>query len=393
MLVVNDDRRAPPAHCRLEIILSRCWPTVEESPGIACLEGSVTLSPDRFGLFSLAESFPDQLMQAVKLAPVTFPPWPFGKTATPKRVLVSAMGGSAIGAELVGTAVGDLLQVPLLVNRSPSVPPWLGPADLHIVVTYSGHTKETLAAFRAGLQRGVSTLVITSGEKLLAEVQSIVIGGFRRLGWIRIPSGIPPRCALGYTSLPVLRILEMTRLLPDMSHVIRLTIASLKKARERWEAGSPLADNEAKQLALAFQGRIPFIYGVSGLTGPVARRWKCQLNENSGIPASWDELPEIAHNEIQGWIAGTMWEKGVTTLLTTSYADSLCCRQERALMDLADRFGIPLGIVSVKGGSPLEQVFLTTYLGDYTSLYLACLLGKDPGEIALIRAVKEHLDD
>ena len=39
----------------------------------------------------------------------------------------------------------------------------------------------------------------------------------------------------------------------------------------------------------------------SGLTSPIAYRWKTQVNENAKAPAYSVELPELDHNEIVGW--------------------------------------------------------------------------------------------
>src|SRR5215210_8084349 len=36
-------------------------------------------------------------------------------------------------------------------------------------------------------------------------------------------------------------------------------------------------------------------------TAPVAYRWKCQVNENAGLPAFSSTLPEADHNEVVGW--------------------------------------------------------------------------------------------
>ena len=42
------------------------------------------------------------------------------------------------------------------------------------------------------------------------------------------------------------------------------------------------------------------IHGA-GVTAPVARRWKTQVNENAKLPAFFTELPEGDHNELAGW--------------------------------------------------------------------------------------------
>ena len=45
---------------------------------------------------------------------------------------------------------------------------------------------------------------------------------------------------------------------------------------------------------------MPVVYGA-GLTTPVARRWKTQVNENAKLPSYFVELPEADHNDICGW--------------------------------------------------------------------------------------------
>ena len=53
---------------------------------------------------------------------------------------------------------------------------------------------------------------------------------------------------------------------------------------------------------------MPVVYGA-GLTAPVARRWKTQINENAKVPAFFSELPEADHNEICGWGADRRRER------------------------------------------------------------------------------------
>ena len=59
---------------------------------------------------------------------------------------------------------------------------------------------------------------------------------------------------------------------------------------------------EAKTLARALNGTVPIIAGA-GLTTAIAYRWKTQINENAKTPAYSQELPEMDHNEIEGWTA------------------------------------------------------------------------------------------
>src|SRR2546423_14247218 len=73
-------------------------------------------------------------------------------------------------------------------------------------------------------------------------------------------------------------------------------------AGDRLETRRDELVDTAGQLADRLEGTIPAIYGAD-LTVPVARRWKCQINENAKLPAFWAELPEADHNELVGWTA------------------------------------------------------------------------------------------
>ena len=60
-----------------------------------------------------------------------------------------AMGGSAIGAELVAAAAGERLRVPLIVHRDYGLPAGAGARTLIIAASHSGETAETLSGFAA----------------------------------------------------------------------------------------------------------------------------------------------------------------------------------------------------------------------------------------------------
>ena len=59
-------------------------------------------------------------------------------------------------------------------------------------------------------------------------------------------------------------------------------------------------ENYSKAFALNIGDTSPVIYGF-GFYRSVAMRFKQQFNENSKVPAKWDVLSELNHNEIVGW--------------------------------------------------------------------------------------------
>ena len=80
------------------------------------------------------------------------------------------MGGSAIGADLIGGLVADTLRVPLVVWRDYDLPAWVGPRTLVIAASYSGGTEETLSAVERALAVGAPTLGITTGGRLVTRL-------------------------------------------------------------------------------------------------------------------------------------------------------------------------------------------------------------------------------
>ena len=58
----------------------------------------------------------------------------------------------------------------------------------------------------------------------------------------------------------------------------------------------------AKRLAVAIGPRVPVVYGGPD-TGPVAYRWKTDVEENAKTFALAGAVPEMNHNEIEAWRA------------------------------------------------------------------------------------------
>ena len=66
------------------------------------------------------------------------------------------------------------------------------------------------------------------------------------------------------------------------------------------DAAAP-RDDEARAIAQRLAGHVTVLYG-SGMRAAVAVRLKNQINENAKVAAFAGAVPEIAHNEILGWL-------------------------------------------------------------------------------------------
>ena len=63
-------------------------------------------------------------------------------------VVITGMGGSAIGGDLLRALCADTATVPIVVNRGYRLPGWVDDRTLVVVSSYSGNTEETLSHLR-----------------------------------------------------------------------------------------------------------------------------------------------------------------------------------------------------------------------------------------------------
>ena len=120
------------------------------------------------------------------------------------------MGGSAVSGDVVRSVFLERLGLPVEVNRSPVLPEHCGSHTLVVCSSYSGNTAETLAAFRAAVERGCRVLVVTSGGTIAEEAAD------HGIATVRVPPGFQPRAALGHLGFASLGALETMGILPPL---------------------------------------------------------------------------------------------------------------------------------------------------------------------------------
>lgn len=339
------------------------------------------LRNDPKGMYRLTCEFPDQCRRALKIAQNT-PLKPLG--FDPSFVVLSGLGGSAIGGDFLRAIMEDQGTVPYQVNRDYTLPHCVNKNTLLIASSYSGNTEETLSAYAIAKAKGATILATTSGGKL-AELAAQ--DGF---DVIRIPGGQPPRTALGFSLMPVLVAAESHRLIPPQP--FSETIAGLEEVVRSCGVDVPFEQNQAKQIAAKLHGKLGVIYGLGCWQGVVAYRWKGQINENAKNMISSAQFPELNHNEILGWVKAT--EQGVKEWVVIVLKDGTESAKMQARgsisLDLIGDRAEKIEVVA-KGGSLLEKALTLTLLGDFVSLYLAALNDVDPENIDWLNHLKGEL--
>lgn len=302
------------------------------------------------------------------------------------NVVVAGMGGSAIAGDLLRNYLIDLVDMPILVNRGYVLPRFVGSSTMVFASSYSGNTEETLAACHEALQRGSQIIAIASGGELahLAAQEGFPL--------IRIPTGYPPRTALGYSFVAMLMSMSRLGFVGDQREALREAQELVRQKGVEYGPSVSLTENQAKQTALKLRGRFPVIYAWSYRLEAVAVRWRGQLAENSKQLSGHHLLPEMNHNEIEGWGAPEdLMKKMVVVLLRDGQDPEPIGKRMVITRELIAPSAAGIVEAWATGNSLLARLFSLVYLGDFVSFYLAVLNGVDPTPVRRIEELKRKL--
>lgn len=306
-----------------------------------------------------------------------------------RNIIITGMGGSAIGGELAKSLTYNQLPVPLTVCRSYTLPHFAGPHTLVIVSSYSGNTEETLSTFQQAQQRGAQIVCVTSGGEIGERAAQNDLTKFT------LPPGFPPRSALVHLLVPILTTLHACGYIADPAADIKETTALLEKLGQRYHPAHSAPENLARALALALAlaARLPLIYAAE-IYETVAWRWKEQFCENAEILSWHNVFPELNHNELVGWGQRREMDQKfqVIYINDTNATPSEIHPRVQARMNftqsLIEQSGAPIISVAATGESLLARFFSLIFLGDLASVYLAVLGGVDPTPVAKIDYLK-----
>ncbi|ASS77256.1 bifunctional phosphoglucose/phosphomannose isomerase [Tumebacillus algifaecis] len=337
-------------------------------------------------MFGAIYRLPEQIEEAVSKMEYSIAQF---KASLVRTIVITGLGGSAVGGDMLRSYAADKCPVPIFVNRGYTLPSYVGKDTLVIAVSYSGNTEETLSAYADAKRRGAQVVAVTSGGilKKQAWADGYVV--------VTVPGGLQPRAAAGYLFIPQMLLLQKAGLLPDCGEEITETVRVLYEMRLRLAPQVKSEHNLAKRIASRLFGKIPLIHGATGLTETIAYRWKTQLNENAQTVAFAHSYPELNHNEIVGFdVPLELIEKIEIITLTSNHNHPRVQKRIEITMGevLANtacgRYELP-----AQGASELAQMFSLLYVGDYVSAYLAVLYGLDPTPVDKIVQLKNRLAD
>jgi len=296
-----------------------------------------------------------------------------------KNIVISGMGGSAIGADFVKTILSVNISIPMYVNRSYDLPNWVGEDSLVVICSYSGNTEETISCYKKAVSLNVKPIVISSGGYLLNKaIESNYM-------YIKMPSGIQPRAAFGYSaSLLLLLFCELKIADADIRLDLKKSKTSIEKLSLLY---SEVKDtNKALSFASKIYNKFPLIYGTP-ITDVVSLRFRCQLAENTKILSSHFQIPEHNHNEIEGFGKINVhnmiivWIKDIDDRKENS--DRIKVTSDLLLENIPHQY-----FFDQSGSSLTERLFKLIYFFDWVSFYGAMFNNINPTPVNTILKLK-----
>lgn len=293
------------------------------------------------------------------------------------------MGGSAIGADLIRAYSYKTCPCPVQVVRHYEIPNWIDDQTLFIACSFSGNTEETLTALTAARDRGAQTIGVTSGGELMLKAAK------EDFDYIKIPGGMPPRAALGYSFVPLYRIFQYLGFLDEGDTALRETADFLS---EQNELLSDPEDNEALALAEELNDTLPIFYSDATMMEPVNLRWRGQFAENAKTLSYGNTLPEMNHNEIVGWERIVHLTGRLSVVMLQDKEDNpRVQRRMEIVKELVEDQTASMHVLKTRGNTRLTRMFSLIQIADWTSFYLAVLNDVDPTPIAKIDLLKSKL--
>lgn len=210
----------------------------------------------------------------------------------PRSVLVAALGGSAVVADVLELLAEPGSPVPVQARRNLPLPGWVGPLDVVVAVSLSGRAPGPLGVAAEAARRGASLITVGAADSPLAHVCAQARGVHIGVGRDRINS----RTSLWSLLTPVLLAFDSDHLgLINSSEAMLERVAQrLDEQADTFRPSSESFVNPAKLLAVQLAETVPMVLGEGPLGGVAAARASSMLARTARIPAAFGELPDAA---------------------------------------------------------------------------------------------------
>lgn len=307
------------------------------------------------------------------------------------NIVVGAMGGSHLGAQLINSVYRTSLKQPLIVQNQYGPPGYVDENSLVLATSFSGNTEEVLSFAKAAQAKKAKIICITSNGKLaeFAKANNLPVYIFESK---YNPSKIP-RYGSGYLFISQMVFLSKIGTIELGENDIKEIISTLRAQKDKYTLTVPEDENPAKQLATKLQNKVPILVASEHLTGS-AYIFKNQINESAKNFAALFEIPELNHHLLEGLAHPESNKQTLNFLFFESNLYHERNQKRHAItQDVIRQQKITTTSFKPTSESQLTQAFETLAFTSYTALYLSILNSVDPGPNPWVDYLKNKLRD
>lgn len=325
---------------------------------------------DKSNMKKIITDFPKQFEEALELAKNTKVKGKF------ENIVICGLGGSALPGDILVCWLKDSKKLlPIYIHRDYNLPPQAGKNSLIMCISYSGNTEETISALKEAIKKNLNIAGIATGGKMEEICRQ------NNIPFVKIPSGIQPRSALGYIFTSVAKILINSEVIENKTKEIKQLVKDLKKTNQ---------EKQGKEIANILVNKIPLVYSSNDFKC-IARIWKIKFNENSKVPSFFNYFPELNHNEMVGF-SQTKNSNFHVFILKDKKEDKRNLKRMDLFASIVKEKGIKVDFISIKEGNTLFKIFSTLLLGDWISYYLALNYKIDPTPVKIVEDFKKKMN-
>jgi glucose/mannose-6-phosphate isomerase len=334
---------------------------------------------DTQNMLAEIDGLPDQFQQAWELGQTL----PLPAFTDIQNIIISAMGDSAVAAELVTASVFSSIHLPVTVHRGYGLPAFgRGGKTLVICCSRSGNTEEVLDSFETALKNDCSVLVISTGGELMKRATEKNISAWT----------FDSKTIISFAFGLILALFSRLGFIPDPASDVAEAAAMMKRSQLHIRADVIAAKNPAKRYAGQLVGRwVTFI--ATENTAPIARYWKVLINQFAKAGANFEVIPEASHNTLTATLNPSETLNAHTmTLFLRAPGDNPRNRLRSDLMRQVFMLeGLNTDVIDARGQSVIAHLWTLIIFGEYMAYYLAMAYHTDPSEENAVKNFKRSM--
>ena len=286
-----------------------------------------------------------------------------------EKLLIFGMGGSHLPADLLKITHPFL---DLVIISDFNIPLIKDITERNVImISYSGNTIEVITALKK-LNKKIIPFIISADGYLLSQSK------LRGYPYIELPEkNLLPRLAIGYIYISLLKVINDSQSL----RLIKKLSNELKTKR---------IQKQALKLSNKLKNKIPIIYS-SVKNYPLAYNFKIRFNETSKLPSFCNYLPEVNHNEIQGFYR--FKEKFIFLLLRDNSDSDEIKLTFKVIKKFFSEIKLAYLELNIRENNVFKKIFSTIHLADWLSYYLSQIYKTEPNNTPFIDKIKKLQKD